>query len=174
METMFAEEVINPVEDIDAIVVAPYLNINLPPLSSIVKFVVKSLGVDAAVPVVFWLNVGKEVKDAADPLGANTSVPITKPRLVLAPDVVVAPVPPFKTATVPVTLDAVPVVFWLKVGNEVRLAAEPLGDRTSVPMTNPRLVLAPEAVDAPVPPSATAKSVMPVIEPPVIETLFAA
>jgi hypothetical protein len=108
---MFAEEVINPVEDIDAIVVAPYLNINLPPLSSIVKFVVKSLGVDAAVPVVFWLNVGNEVKDAADPFGANTSVPITNPRLVLAPDVVVAPVPPFKTATVPVTLNAVPVVF---------------------------------------------------------------
>ena len=53
METMFAEEVINPVEDIDAIVVAPYLNNNFPPLSSIVKFVVKSLGVDAAVPVVF-------------------------------------------------------------------------------------------------------------------------
>jgi hypothetical protein len=50
---MFAEEVINPVEDIDAIVVTPYLNINFPPLSSIVKFVVKSLGVDAAVPVVF-------------------------------------------------------------------------------------------------------------------------
>ena len=55
---MFAEEVINPVEDIDAIVVAPYLNINFPPLSSIVKFVVKSLGVDAAVPVVFWFRVG--------------------------------------------------------------------------------------------------------------------
>jgi hypothetical protein len=171
---MFAEEVINPVEDIDAIVVAPYLNINFPPLSSIVKFVVKSLGVDAAVPVVFWLNVGNEVKDAADPVGANTSVPITNPRFVLAPDVVVAPVPPFKTATVPVTLDAVPVVFWLKVGKEVRLAAEPLGDRTSVPMTNPRLVLASPAVEAPVPPSATAKSVIPVIEPPVIETLFAA
>ena len=111
METMFAEEVINPVEDIDAIVVAPYLNINFPPLSSIVKFVVKSLGVDAAVPVVFWLKVGNEVKDAADPLGANTSVPITNPRFVLAPDVVVAPVPPFKTATVPVTLADVPVVF---------------------------------------------------------------
>lgn len=52
-ETMFDAEVITPVDDIDAIVVAPYLNINLPPLSSIVKLVVKSLGVEAAVPVVF-------------------------------------------------------------------------------------------------------------------------
>jgi hypothetical protein len=34
----------------------------------------------------------------------------------------------------------------------------------------PRLVLAPAASEAPVPPSATAKSVMPEIEPPVIET----
>ena len=50
---MLVTDVMTPVEDIDAIVVAPYLNNNLPPLSSIVKFVVKSLGVDAAVPVVF-------------------------------------------------------------------------------------------------------------------------
>ena len=41
-----------------AIVVAPYLKIKLPPDSSIVKFVVSSLGVLAAVPVVFWFNVG--------------------------------------------------------------------------------------------------------------------
>ena len=42
---------------------------------------------------------------------------------------------------------------------------------TLVPMTSPRFVRAFAAVDAPVPPSATAKSVMPVIEPPVIVTL---
>jgi len=46
-------EVITPVEDIEAIVVAPYLNSNLPPDSSIVKLVVSNLGVEAAVPVVF-------------------------------------------------------------------------------------------------------------------------
>jgi len=46
-------EVITPVEDIEAIVVAPYLNSNLPPDSSIVKLVDNNLGVDAAVPVVF-------------------------------------------------------------------------------------------------------------------------
>jgi hypothetical protein len=67
---MFAEEVINPVESIDAIVVAPYLNINFPPLSSIVKFVVKSLGVDAAVPVVFWFNVGISAARIALNVGA--------------------------------------------------------------------------------------------------------
>lgn len=66
---MFAEEVINPVEDIDAIVVAPYLNNNFPPLSSIVKFVVKSLGVDAAVPVVFWFNVGTSAATIALKVG---------------------------------------------------------------------------------------------------------
>ena len=38
-------------------------------------------------------------------------------------------------------------------------------------MPSPRLVLAPEALDAPVPPSAMARSVMPVIEPPVSVTL---
>jgi len=106
----------------------------------------------AALPVVFWFSVGKLVKLAADPLGANTSVPITKPRFVLAPDAVVAPVPPLTTATVPVTLDAVPVVFWLSVGKLVKLAADPDGDSTSVPITNPRFVLAPDAVVAPVPP----------------------
>ena len=37
----------------------------------------------------------------------------------------------------------------------------------------PRFVLAPAAVEEPVPPSATAKSVMPEIDPPVIDTLLA-
>jgi hypothetical protein len=55
---MFVAEVMTPVEDIEAIVVAPYLNSNLPPDSSIVKFVVSNLGVEAAVPVVFWFKVG--------------------------------------------------------------------------------------------------------------------
>jgi hypothetical protein len=60
-----------------AIVVAPYLNSNLPPDSSIVKLVVNNLGVLAAVPVVFWLSVGMSAattarKDGtpAEPLGA--------------------------------------------------------------------------------------------------------
>ncbi len=45
---------------------------------------------------------------------------------------------------------------------------------TSVPITRPRLVRAAEALLAPVPPSATARSVMPAMEPPVIATALAA
>ena len=41
----------------------------------------------------------------------------------------------------------------------------------SDPIASPRLVLAPVAVDAPVPPSEIAISVMPVIAPPVMEIL---
>jgi hypothetical protein len=67
---MFVAEVMTPVEDIEAIVVAPYLNNNLPPDSSIVKFVVSSLGVDAAVPVVFWFNVGMSAETIALNVGA--------------------------------------------------------------------------------------------------------
>jgi hypothetical protein len=67
---MSVADVMTPVEDIDAIVVAPYLNNNFPPLSSIVKFVVKSLGVDAAVPVVFWFNVGISAATIALNVGA--------------------------------------------------------------------------------------------------------
>ena len=37
-------------------------------------------------------------------------------KFALAPVSVVAPVPPLTTATTPVTLLAVPVVFWLSVG----------------------------------------------------------
>ena len=40
--------------------------------------------------------------DAPVPVGEGTSVPITSPKFVLAPDAVVAPVPPLATAKVPV------------------------------------------------------------------------
>ena len=52
--TILVADVITPVEDIDAIVVAPYLNINFPPDSSIVKFVVVRVGVahDVLIPSV--------------------------------------------------------------------------------------------------------------------------
>jgi hypothetical protein len=40
---------------------------------------------------------------------------------------VVAVVPPFAMATVPVTFAAVPVVFWLNVGKLVMFAAEIVG-----------------------------------------------
>jgi hypothetical protein len=41
---------------------------------------------------------------------------VVAPKFVLAAVFVVAPVPPLATATVPVTFEAVPVVFWLSVG----------------------------------------------------------
>ena len=43
---------------------------------------------------------------------------------------------------------------------------------TSVPITRPRLVLASAAVEAPVPPSARARSVIPEMLPPVISKLL--
>ena len=52
-------------------------------------------------------------------------------RLVLAPDAVVDPVPPLTTATVPVTLAAVPVVFWFSVGTS---AAEMAARTAFVPL----------------------------------------
>jgi hypothetical protein len=48
--TMFAADVMIPVESIEAIVVAPYLNNNFVPLCTIVKLVVAN---DPADPVVF-------------------------------------------------------------------------------------------------------------------------
>jgi hypothetical protein len=48
----------------------------------------------------------------------------------------------------------------------------PFGANTLVPIARPRLVRASAAVEAPVPPSAIARSVMPEIEPPVIDTLL--
>ena len=46
------------------------------------------------------------------------------PKLVKAVAAVVAPVPPFATATVPVTFDAVPVVFWFNVGKSAATAID--------------------------------------------------
>jgi hypothetical protein len=48
---------------------------------------------------------------------------------------------------------------------QVPLAPVPVGPGTSVPITKPKLVLAFAAVEAAVPPSAIAKSVIPVIRP---------
>ena len=68
-----------------------------------------------------------------------------------------------------VTVAALPVMLMFQVPD----APVPVGEGMSVPIANPKFVRAPDAVDAPVPPSATAKSVMPVIEPPVMLTLLA-
>ena len=79
---------------------------------------------------------------------------VVAPKLVLATGAVVAPVPPLPTATVPVTFEAVPVVFWLSVGN-VQFVRVPLDGVPNAPPfttnapTEP--VLTPKAVATPVP-----------------------
>ena len=70
---------------------------------------------DKAVTVLFALNRGKVI--APGSVSVNKLFPmVVAPKLVLAPAAVVEPVPPFATSMVPVTFDAVPVVFWFNVG----------------------------------------------------------
>ena len=64
---------------------------------------------------------------------------VVAPRPDLPPAAVEAPVPPLATATMPVTLAAVPVVFWLRVGTsaatserKVGVPAAPLGPAKTV------------------------------------------
>jgi hypothetical protein len=60
--------------------------------------------------VLFALNRGKVIADGL--VSVNILPPtVVAPKLVRAVGAVVAPVPPLAIATVPVTLDAVPVVF---------------------------------------------------------------
>ena len=79
----------------------------------------------------------------------------------IAPCAVVLPEPPLATATVPVTLDAVPVVFWFKVGN-VQFAKLPEVGVPKIGVTNDGVfasTTAPEPVEVvePEPPLATGK-----------------
>ena len=86
-----------------------------------------------AVPVVFWLSVGTS---AAWMAAITTFVPLPRKYepLVTAPAkafmavcAVVWPEPPLAIATVPVTLLAVPVVFWLSVGMSAATTARNVG-----------------------------------------------
>ena len=52
-----------------------------------------------------------------------------------------APVPPFVTATVPVTFEAVPVVFWLRVGMSAAASARNVGT-PAAPLGAARIVFA--------------------------------
>jgi hypothetical protein len=63
------------------------------------------------------------------------------PRLLRAFGPVVAPVPPLATATVPVTLAAVPVVFWFRVGMSAATRARNVG-APAVPFGAAKIVLA--------------------------------
>ena len=138
-----------------------------------------------ALPVVFWLKVGKEVKLAAEPVvvskvplvGKVSDVaPLTVnvvpkfPEMVSVDALLLAtPVPPEDGTSVAESPAAVPLVFWLKVGKPVRLAADPVVVRSVPDVGNVKEVEAlsvavsgkdPEIVnvdaelfDTPVPPS---------------------
>ena len=81
-----------PVELIVTIVVAPYLIKRLPPDSTIVKLVVTKVGAEPEILI-------GHVPLAPVPVGLGTSVPISKPRLVLAVAAVDAFVPPLEMGT---------------------------------------------------------------------------
>jgi len=71
----------------------------------------------AALPV----TLIPHVPEAPVPVGEGTSVPITNPRFVRAPEAVVDPVPPLATATVPVTLAALPLMSPLTIEPETEV-----------------------------------------------------
>ena len=71
---------------------------------------VRNAAASRLLTVLSALNLGKEI--AATFVTVNKLAPkVVAPRLVRAAAAAVAPVPPLATATVPVTLAAVPVVF---------------------------------------------------------------
>ena len=97
-----------------------------------------------------------------------TATALVPSPLSKAPEVKdVAPVPPFATATVPVTLAAVPVVFWFNVGNEqlARLpdAGVPRAGETKVGLLDSTTLPEPVEEVTPVPPLATGS--VPVVPP---------
>ena len=87
----------------------------------------------AAEPVVFWFNVGTSAAWIADmttlvPLPRRYCPLVTAPANVfMAACAVVWPEPPLATATTPVTLAAVPVVFWFSVGTSAATIARNVG-----------------------------------------------
>ena len=116
---------------------------------------------------------------------------VPRPRLDLAVVASEAPVPPSAIARSVIPVTEPPVIDTLEaacveiVPSPKLVLAVDTDDKSdrlfdlkayvvSAPVAEtPRFVLAVAASDAPVPPSATARSVIPVIEPPVIETLEA-
>ena len=92
----------------------------------------------AAVPVVFWFNVGNvqlaKLPEVGVPRMGVTNVGLVDKTLLPEPVEVVTPVPPEATAKVADRPAAVPVVFWFSVGmsaaamaRKVGAPAEPLG-----------------------------------------------
>jgi hypothetical protein len=71
--------------------------------------------VTSPISVIVWSPVFVPLLDPLNVPDWVANVP--SPKLVLACAAVVAPVPPLAIATVPETFEAIPVVFWLKVGH---------------------------------------------------------
>jgi hypothetical protein len=103
----FASTTKLPDESNDAMLVPLYLKYSLPPDSVTEKFVVDKLAALAALPVVFWFNVGKvqlaKLPDDGVPKAGVTNVGLVDSTLLPEPVEVVTPVPPFATGKVPVT-----------------------------------------------------------------------
>ena len=108
---------------------------------------------------------------------------VPRPRFARAPDASEAPVPPSAMARSlmpamepPVMLTAM--AFWRARDPSPRLDRADgrfvRSERLLAPRIAPRFAQAPAASDAPVPPSAMARSVMPVMVPPVMWTRLAA
>jgi hypothetical protein len=121
----------------------------------------------AADPEVFWLKVGQvkvpvlKFPEVGVPSSGVTSVGLVESTTDPVPVEDVTPVPPLATARVADSPAAVPVVFWLSVGN-VQLAKLPEVGVPSIGVTSVGLVastFAPEPVEVvtPVPPFATGK-----------------
>ena len=112
------------------------------PLVELVPAPIAVLNV-AASKALTVLSALKRVKVIAEGLvSVNMLFPtVVAPKLVRAVAAVVAPVPPFATATVPVTFEAVPVVFWLRVGMSAATRVRKVGT-PAVPFGAARTVLA--------------------------------
>jgi len=143
-----------------AIVVAPYLKTKTPPDSSILKLVVASL---ATVPLMFPvppLAVGRAplsvIFGVVPPEEAKGDEAVTE---VTVPEPAPAPIAVRKSAA----LKAETVLSALKRGNVTALGSV-IVNRFAPSVVAPRLVRAPDADDAPVPPSVIAKSVPSVSE----------
>lgn len=128
-----------PAEDSVAINVEPYLNTRLPPDSSTVKFEVKSLGVLAAVPVVFWFNVGN-VQFVNVP---EEGVPNTPPFTTGAP---AEPTFTAKAVATPVPKPEMPVA----TGSPVVFVSVPEAGVPKAGVTNVGLLNVPAVTEAPV------------------------
>ena len=87
-----------------------------------------------------------ELTVASVPAAVTGALPLKLTDQVRSPEILIA--------RAVVSVAALPVVFWFSVGKLVRLAALPVGARTSVPITSPSPVRALAALVAPVPPLA--------------------